>query len=128
MRALEEAMRRILSLTLLVFVGIGSSIASAQVKEPTDPRIHGVIGVITMVSRTSITLRADNGERELKIDQSTRVVNPKRSLTNDLVLRMPAPGITQYVKVGDEAQVSYRDNDGVLTAVAIRVSPTKTNK
>jgi hypothetical protein len=32
------------------------------------------------------------------------------------------------VKIGDEAQVSYRDNDGVLTAVAIRVSPTKTNK
>ena len=122
-------MRRILSLTLLVFVGIGSSIASAQVKEPTtDPRIHGVIGVITKVSRTSITLRADNGERELKIDQSTRVVNRKRSLTNDLVLRMPAPGITQFVKIGDEAQVSYRDNDGVLTAVAIRVSPTKTNK
>jgi hypothetical protein len=55
-------------------------------------------------------------------------VNPKRSLTNDLVLRVPAPGIAQFVKVGDEAQVSYRDNDGVLTAVAIRVSPTKTNK
>jgi hypothetical protein len=126
MRALEEAMRRILSLTLLVFVGIGSSIASAQVKEPTDPRIHGVIGVITKVSRTSITLRADNGERELKIDQSTRVGSPKRTLTNDLVLRTPR--IAQFVKVGDEAQVSYRDDNGVLTAVAIRVSPTKTNR
>ncbi len=119
-------MRRILSLTLLAFVGIGSSIASAQVKEPTDPRIHGVIGVITKVSKTSITLRADNGERELKIDQSTKIANPNRRQTNDLVLRVPT--IATFVKVGDEAQVSYRDNNGELTAVAIRVSPIKTHK
>ena len=116
-------MRRVLSLTALVLVGTGLSGASAQVTAPADPRVHQVVGVVTQVSASSISLRADNGERELKIDKSTSVSSARGrgTLTNDLVYRETKnqPRLADYVKVGDEALVTYRDDNGVLTALKI---------
>jgi hypothetical protein len=116
-------MRRAMSLTLLV-IAAGIAVVSAQVKEPADSSVHRVIGVVAEVSTSSITLRAGNGVRELKIDKSTRIAS-YRTFRNDLVLRTPRPGISESVKVGDDARVSYRDDNGELTAVAIDISAPK---
>jgi hypothetical protein len=124
--AQEETMRRVLSVTLLILIGIGLSVASAQVTDPANSRIHSVIGIVTQVSASSISLRADNGERELKIDKSTSVSSPRKgTLTNDLVYRerKNQPRLADFVKVGDEALVTYRDDDGVLTALKITDPP-----
>jgi hypothetical protein len=93
------------------------------VTDPADPKVHAVIGVVTQVSDTSFKLRADNGERELQIAKSTSVSvkGRKRSPTNDLVGR--STRLSDFVKVGDEALVSYRDDDGPLTALRIIIPP-----
>jgi hypothetical protein len=62
-----------MSLMVLVLVGFGLSDASAQVTDPANPRVHAVIGVITQASASSFRLRADIGERVLKVDKSTSV-------------------------------------------------------
>ena len=118
----EETVRRAMSLTVLVLVGIGVQIASAQGTDPANPQVHAVIGVVTQVSVSSFGLRADNGERELKVDKLTSVsrVGTKRSPRNDGVWRETK--LTDFVKVGDEALVTYSD-DGVLTALKITVRP-----
>jgi len=119
-------MRRVLSLTALALVGIGLSNASAQVTAPADPRVHIVIGVVTQVTDSSFRLRANNGERELKVDKSTSVA-VGGTHPNDLVYRerKTPPTLADYVKVGDGARVSYRDDDGVLTALKVNVTPQK---
>jgi hypothetical protein len=95
------------------------------VTDPANPRVHQVIGVITQVSAASLRLRADNGERELKIDKSTSVSSPRRTRTNDLVYREPKnqPRLTDFVKVGDEALVTYSDDAGVLNALKVTAPP-----
>jgi hypothetical protein len=114
-------MRRVLSLTAFALVGIGLSNTSAQVTAPADPRVHHVIGVVTQVSASSISLRADNGERELKIDKSTSVSVTQPTHKGDLVYRTPKhqPTLADFVKVGAEALVTYRDEGDVLTALKI---------
>jgi hypothetical protein len=111
-----------MSLMVIVLVGFGLSGVSAQVTDPANPRIHAVIGVITEASVSSVRLRADNGERVLKVDQSTTVSRrgTQRSLQNDGVARRRK--FIDFVKVGDEALITYRDDDGVLTALMIRIA------
>jgi len=114
-----------MSLMALVLVGFGLSSVSAQVTDPANPRVHAVIGVITQASASSFRLRADNGERVLKVDKSTSVSRRRpsgtnRSLQNDGVAREHK--FTDFVKVGDEALVTYRDDDGVLTALMVRIA------
>lgn len=119
-------MRRVLSLTALFFVGIGLSNTSAQVTAPADPRVHFVVGVVTQVTDSSFRLRANNGERELKVDKSTSVA-VGGTHPNDLVYRQRKTPRTlaDYVKVGDEARVSYREDDGVLNALKVNVTRPK---
>ena len=84
---------------------------------------------MTRVSNSSIWLQARDAEREIRIDRSTSVSANLATHTNDLVLRTPDPkhSLRNLIKVGDEAQVSYRENDGILTAVRVNVRP-KTRK
>src|SRR5262249_54751623 len=78
--------------------------------------------IITQASVSSFRLRADNGERVLKVDKSTRVSRrgTTQSPRNDGVARERK--FTDSVKVGDEALVTYRDDDGVLTALMVRIA------
>ena len=116
-------MRQIMSLVLLLVVGIEISIASAQGSDPTEARIHSVMGVITKVSRSSFTLRAGNAERQLSVDRTTRVLGIG-TMVNDGVLRTPRP---LPFKPGDQVLVTYRDDDGVLRALEVRIAPRKSN-
>jgi len=118
---MKGPVRPLVSFILLAVLGIDVSVASAQVTDPADPNVHGVIGVVTFVSNDSIKLRADNGERELRITKSTSVLDKgrRRGMTNDLVLRRTK--LSDFVKVGDEAWVTYRDENGALTAVKITI-------
>jgi hypothetical protein len=106
-------MRRISSLTLLVVAAVAVLNISAQVNDPTGPRVHEVLGVVTKVSASSITVRARDAERELILDRSTRVVGRNRSrLRNDWRVRPRRLG--EYVQVGDQALVTYRDDRTAL--------------
>ena len=124
-------MRHLISPMVTVFVvfWIGASVAAAQDSQPANSPLHSVIGTVTRVSNSSFWLQARDAEREIRIDRSTSVSAKPATLTNDLVLRTPDPkrSLRNLIKVGDEAQVSYRENDGVLTAVRVNVRP-KTRK
>jgi hypothetical protein len=118
-------MRSLISpmVTVFVVLWIGASVAAAQDSQPANSPLHSVIGTVTRVSNSSIWLQARDAEREIRIDRSTSVSARPATLTNDLVLRTPDPkrSLRNLIKVGDEAQVSYRENDGVLTAVRVNV-------
>jgi hypothetical protein len=122
-------MRHLISpmVTVFVVLWIASAAAAAQDSQPADSQLHSVIGTVTRVSNSSIWLQARDAEREIRIDRSTSV--SAATHTNDLVLRTPDPkrSLGNLIKVGDKAQVSYRENDGVLTAVKVNVRP-KTRK
>ena len=105
-------MRRILSLTLLV-AALAVVNTSAQVNDPTNPRVHEVLGVVTKVSASSITVRARDAERELILDRPTLVIGRNRSrLENEWGFRRRPHG--EYVQVGDQALVTYRDDRTAL--------------
>jgi hypothetical protein len=107
-------MRRIFFLTWLVVASIAVPMASAQNPDRTDPRVHETLGVVTRVAASSITLRTKDIERELILDKSTRVVGRNRSrLRTDWRFR---PGrLGEYVQVGDQALVTYRDDRTALS-------------
>ena len=115
--------------TVFVVLWIGASVAAAQDSQPADSPLHSVIGTVTGVSNSSIWLQARDAEREIRIDRSTSVSANPATHKGDLVLRSPDPNriLGNFIKVGDEATVSYRENDGVLTAVRVNVR-TKTRK
>jgi len=123
-------MRPLISPMVTVFAVLWiGAVAAAQDSQPANSPLHSVIGTVTRVSNSSIWLQARDAEREIRIDRSTSVSAKPATLTNDLVLRTPDPkrSLRNLIKVGDEAQVSYRENDGVLTAVRVNVRP-KTRK
>jgi hypothetical protein len=119
-------MRHLISpmVTVFVVLWIGGS-AAAQDIQPAHSQVHSVIGTVTRVSNSSIWLQARDAEREIRIDRSTNVAANPATHKNDLVLRTPDPNriLGNFIKVGDEAQVSYRESDGVLTAVRVNVRP-----
>jgi hypothetical protein len=127
-------MRHLISpmVTVFVVLWIGASVAAAQSSQPVDSPLHSVIGTVTRLSNSSIWLKARDAEREIRIDRSTSVSTKSATHTNDLVLRTPDPErqrtFKDLIKVGDEAQVSYRENDGVLTAVRVNVRPETRKK
>ena len=116
-------MRSLISLVLLAAVGTCVSAVSAQVTDSAEPNVHSVIGVVSQVANDSMKLKANNGERELLVDKSTTVVAIGRTNKNDLVYRPSRARFSYFVRVGDEALVTYRDKDGVLTALTIRIPP-----
>lgn len=115
-------MRRVLCLTLLVAASLGVSMASAQNRDLADPRVHEILGVVTKVSASSITVRAKDIDRELILDKSTRVVGRNRNQRrSDWRFR---PGrLGEYVQVGDQALVMYRDD-----RTALRVTVASENR
>lgn len=117
-------MRRILSLTLVVVAAAALNI-SAQVTDPTD-RVHEVLGVVTKVSASSITVRARDVERELILDKSTLVVGRNRSRPeNEWGFR--ARPLGEYVQVGDQALVSFRDDRTALRITVASENRATTN-
>ena len=119
-------MRRVFFLTLLVIASIAVPIASAQNPDRTDPRVHETLGTVTKVSASSITLRTNDIERELILDKSTRLVGRNRSrLRTDWRFR---PGrLAEYVQVGDQALVTYRDDRTALSVTIASENRITTN-
>jgi len=117
-------MRRVFVLTLLFIASLAVPIASAQYRDPADPRVHEVLGVVTKVSASSITVRAKDIERELILDRSTRVVGRNR-VRLDWGFR---PGrLAEYVQVGDQALVAYRDDRSALSITIASENRLTTN-
>ena len=115
-------MRRVFFLTLLVIAQMAVPRASAQYRDPADPRVHEILGVVTKVSDSSITVRTKDVERELILDTSTRLDGRNRvRFRNDWRFR---PGrLGEYVQVGDHALVMYRDD-----RTALRVTIASENR
>jgi hypothetical protein len=119
-------MRLVSAVMLLVIVSMAIPKASAQNRDPADPRVHEVLGVVTKVSASSITVRTKEVDRELILDKSTRVVGRNRiKLRNDWRFR---PGrLGEYVQVGDQALVTYRDDRTALSVTIASENRLTTN-
>ena len=119
-------MRRAFFLTFLVMTSMAAPIASAQYRDSPDPRVHEVLGVVTKVSASSITVRTKDVERELILDRSTRIVGRNRvRLRHDWRFRPDRLG--EYVQVGDQALVRYRDDRSALRVTIASENPVTTN-
>jgi len=116
-------MTRLMSLFVAVATAANVSFASAQTDRPAPPKGLSMSGIAKSVSQTSLTLDVDGNEITFVVDKTTSVVSRQRTLKNDLVLRTPDPKrmFTYYVKAGDPVAVVYRQVDGVLTLVQVRV-------
>ena len=125
-QGLEGIMRLILSVTLLVIASMAIPIASDQNRDPADPRVHELLGVVTKVSASSITVRTKEVERELILDKSTHVVGRNRiKFRNDWRFR---PGrLGEYVQVGDQTLVTYRDDRTALSVTIASENRLTTN-
>src|SRR5262245_51580580 len=119
---LEGIMRRVFFLTLLVIASMAVPIASAQNRDPADPRVHEVLGVVTKVSASSITVRSKDVEREVILDKSTVVVG---RIGSDWRFRLGRLG--EYVQVGDQALVTYRDDRSALRVTIASENRVTTN-
>ena len=114
-------MRHLMSLLVVVATAANVSLASAQTNRPAPPRGLSMRGIAKSVSESSLTLDVNKNDVTFVVDKTTRVIS--RTHKNDLVLRTPDPKrmLTYYVKPGDTVGVVYRQTDGVLTLVEVRV-------
>jgi hypothetical protein len=110
-----------MSLLVVVATGANVSLVSAQTNRPVPPRGLLMRGIAKSVSESSLTLDVDRNEITFVVDKTTRVIS--RTHKDDLVLRTPDPKrmLTYYVKAGDTVGVIYRQTDGVLTLVEVRL-------
>lgn len=120
-------MRRIFCLTLLIVASTAVPRASAQSSDPPDPRVHEALGVVTKVSASSITVRTRDVERELILDRSTIVVGQNRSGTHRYDWRFRPGRLGEYVQVGDQALVTYRDDRSLLRVTIASENRQTTN-
>jgi Cu/Ag efflux protein CusF len=116
-------MTRLMSLLVVVAMAATVGLASAQTNRPAPPKGLSMSGIAKSVSQTSLTLDVGGNEITFVVDKTTSVVSKQATILNDLVLRTPDPKrmFTYYVKAGDPVTVLYRQVDGVLTLVQVRV-------
>ncbi len=110
------------SLALAVSVAIGITAASAQTNGNATSKLRLVTGVVKSVSASSLILGlGDNTFMVIAVASSTRFVR-KGARPRDLVNRWPRR-ITDFVKVGDQVRVTYRQSGSDMNAVEVRVAP-----
>src|SRR5262245_28502132 len=114
---------RVMLLLVAVAAAANVCLVSAQTAQSAAPKGLSMSGIAKSVSQSSLTLDVDGNEITFVVDKTTRVDSKRRTITNDLVLRSPDPKrmFTYYVKVGDPVAVIYRQVDGILTLVQVRV-------
>ena len=118
-------MQRTLYLTLTLAVAIGISAVSAQTDGQPNSKVQSMTGVAKTVSALSLTLTLEMGGKEIRF--GCRSVDPcfakgkGKAAFNDLVYRSAGPPLTDFVKVGDQVTVGYRQSGNALTAVEVRV-------
>ena len=120
-------MRRIFCLTLLVVAWMAVPMASDQYRDPPDPRVHEILGLVTKVSGSSITVRTRDVERELILDESTIVVGRNRSGKHRYDWRFRPRRLGEYVQVGDQAFIRYRDDRSALRVTIASENGQTTN-
>lgn len=120
-------MRRIFCLTLLIVASMAVPKASDHYRDPADPHVHELLGVVTKVSASSITVRTRDVDRELILDRSTIVVGRNRSETHTYHWRFRLRRLGDYVQVGDQAFVRYRDDRSALRVTIASENPQTTN-
>jgi hypothetical protein len=117
-------MGRLVYLTLAGAVAIGISAAGAQTSGDAGSKVQSMTGVVKAVSASSLTVDRGGHEVVFGVDSSIRVLASGRTAgPRDLVLRAPGPGLTDFVKTGDQVQVKYRQSGRALKAVEVRVAP-----
>ena len=107
------------TLAIAVAIGIG---ASAQTDGKANSKVQSITGVVKAVSASSLTVETGGNAIMFALGSWTRVVG-SRTQPRDLVLRRPGPGLTDFVKTGDQVTVRYRPSGDVLKAVEVRITP-----
>jgi hypothetical protein len=115
-------MVRMVCLTLTVVVAIGISAASAQTSGQPSSKVQSMTGLVKAVFASSLTLDIGGNEIRFGVNRSTRVFARGTAL-RDLVGRPGGRPVTDFVKVGDQVTVRYRQSSSALTAVDVRVAP-----
>ena len=89
------------------------------------PSLPFILGIVKDVAPDAVTLDVGGNAVTFVIDKTTRVL--QRGRKGSLAYRGPdrPRTIRDYVKIGDRAQVSYRQFDDKLLAVELRVAPGK---
>ena len=120
-------MTRLTSLLVAVATAATVSLISAQTAGPTPSKGLSMNGIAKSVSESSLTIDVAGNAITFAVDKATSVVSRRRTLRDDLVLRTPDPKrrFTYYVKPGDPVTVVYRQVDGALTLVQVRVLQQK---
>jgi hypothetical protein len=112
---------------LLIVASMAVPMASDQYRDPADPRVHEALGVVTKVSASSITVRTKDVDRELILDRSTIVVGRNRSGKHRHDWRFRPGRLGEYVQVGDQAFVTYRDDRSALRVTIASENRQTTN-
>jgi hypothetical protein len=111
-------MVRLMYLTLAVAVAISISTASAQTNGKARSNVQSTAGVVKAVAASSLTIERGGNELTFGVDSSTRFL-ASGSKVGDLVYRERR--FTDAVKAGDHVTVRYRQANGAMNAVEVRV-------
>jgi hypothetical protein len=115
-------MRRLLAVVSGVSVlALSLGIASAQ----TTEKVVTSTGSVTAISENSITIKSKSGESTMTIDSKTEFIG-KGLGTKDAKMKdeKKAPRATDFVQIGDEVSVSYRETSKLATRVRV-TNPAK---
>jgi hypothetical protein len=116
-------MVRLVFLTPAVAVALGISVSSAQTKGQPNSKVQWMTGMVKAVSASLLTLERSGSEVRFAVDRSTRLLaKGKGAAFNDLVGRPGGRRLTDFVKVGDQVTVGYRQSGNAMIAVEVRVA------
>jgi hypothetical protein len=114
-------MRRVIAvvsgvLLLTVFLGAGTSAAQTTEKD----KVVQAQGTVTAVTDTSVTVKSKSAELTFTVDNKTDVIG-KGMGTKETQLKeeKKSPRLTDFVKTGDEVQVSYNESSKLATRIRV---------
>jgi hypothetical protein len=113
-------------LTVALALVASLSVAGTQNNGVARPSLPFMLGFVKDVSPETVTLDVGGNAVTFTIDKTTRVIQSGRR-KGSLAYRGPERPrtIRDFVKLGDRAQVSYRQFEDKLLAVELRVAPAK---
>jgi hypothetical protein len=113
-------MPRVMYATLSLTLAFGAGVATAQTERNTTAKRLIMSGIVKTATATSLTIEHSGHAITVAVTPSTRFIG-RGARPSDLVLRSPGPTVANFVKPGDRVTITYRQSDGAMNAVEVRV-------